>query len=359
MSYVIIYDMQLEPEQKYVIKELLSFKKPVIKLGGFAGSGKSTVIAHLIRALPNFSVCAFTGKAANVLRKKGLPATTIHSLIYAPQRDNSGNIILDKNGNPIFILSPDIQCEGIIVDEASMVSHEIYQDLTSFNLPIIFVGDHGQLEPVNSDFNLMKEPDLKLEKIHRNAGEIARFAEFIRKGHIPSAFGRRFSTKDIYFISRNQMDNYLLEVDQIICAFNKSRVEINDKVRKKLNYKDTLVAGERIMCLRNNAPIGLFNGMQGVVEKIKKKNKIIFNSDNESFIVSYDSYQFGQERYEIDRDRDAPNPFDYAYCITAHKSQGDEWESVMVKEEICNKWNHVRWAYTSASRAKKKLIWVT
>ncbi len=63
-----------------------------------------------------------------------------------------------------------------------MVARSIYEDITSFGLPRIFVGDHGQLEPVNSDFNLMENPDFTLEKIHRNSGEIPRFAEWLRLG---------------------------------------------------------------------------------------------------------------------------------------------------------------------------------
>ena len=74
----------LSDEQKFVSRELLKFHKPIQTLGGYAGTGKSTVISHLIDILPNWKVCAFTGKAANVLRKKGVPATTIHSLIYKP-----------------------------------------------------------------------------------------------------------------------------------------------------------------------------------------------------------------------------------------------------------------------------------
>ena len=62
--------MKLNEEQKYVIKELMMFRKPVTTLGGFGGAGKSTVIRHLVELLPKFAVCAYTGKAAKVM---GLP----------------------------------------------------------------------------------------------------------------------------------------------------------------------------------------------------------------------------------------------------------------------------------------------
>jgi ATP-dependent exoDNAse (exonuclease V) alpha subunit len=73
--------------------------------------------------------------------------------------------------------------------------------------------------------------------------------------------------------------------------------------------------------------------------------------------VWYDESCFGQESYKFKYGTDSPNPFDYAYCITAHKSQGDEFEKTLVLEQKCRNWEHKRWAYTAASRSKVKLIW--
>ena len=66
--------MILNKEQKHVISEVVQCKKTIQTLGGYAGTGKSTVIYHLHQVLDNFAVCAYTGKAANVLRKKNIPA---------------------------------------------------------------------------------------------------------------------------------------------------------------------------------------------------------------------------------------------------------------------------------------------
>src|ERR1017187_3379494 len=162
--------MKISVEQQYAVDGLLKFSKKIQVLSGFAGTGKSFLINYLVHNhLPNFSVCSYTGKAAHMLRRKGvLNASTIHSLIYLPLLEN-GKMKLDKNGNPIFVLNPFPMFEGIIIDEASMVSKEIYEDLCSFNVPLIFVGDHGQLEPIGETINLMKKPDYCLETIHRNA----------------------------------------------------------------------------------------------------------------------------------------------------------------------------------------------
>jgi len=355
--------MKLTDEQNFVVQEVLnSIKtKPVVTLGGYAGTGKSTLVQHLTSVLDDWAVAAYTGKAANVLRKKGiLDASTIHSLIYVPQKDASGNIVLDKYGQPTFVLNPNLDCAGILIDEASMVSQEIYNDLKTFNKPIIFVGDHGQLPPVGSDIHLMKKPDFKLEQIHRNAGEIARFAEFIRKGYRPQAFESQ-SAGVVQFSTKQQAENYFEEVDQIIVGFNKLRVEINKKIRMKLNKPlDWPVVGDNVMCLRNSRLTGLFNGMQGTVDYIypKQKNKMIFSSDGKSYDVYFDPTQFNKEKYDFSGNRDDPHPFDFCDAVTAHKCQGDEIDDVLVIEARCDLWDFRRWAYTAASRAKVKLIWV-
>ena len=51
-------------------------------------------------------------------------------------------------------------------------------------------------------------------------------------------------------------------------------------------------------------------------------------------------------------------PFDWCYGITCHKAQGDEWDNIIVFEQVCERWDHVRWTYTAASRGKRGVIWV-
>lgn len=148
----------------------------------------------------------------------------------------------------------------------------------------------------------------------------------------------------------------------MICAFNKTRVGVNEQIRTAKGYSGLLNVGERVMCLRNNKKQGLFNGMQGTVLKLytgKNGRKMMdFQFDDIVFEgIWYDPSNFGQESYKIKHGSDTANPFDYAYCITCHKSQGDEFKSVLVIEQQCKNWSHRRWAYTAASRAKEKLYW--
>lgn len=342
--------MKLTEEQKSIIKNIIRFEKKIQLLGGYAGTGKSTVIRNLIEILPNFAVCAYTGKAANVLRTKGIEnSTTIHSLIYKAHTSE------DK---VYFTLASSIPYDGVIVDEASMVSEDIYKDLISFNKPVIFVGDHGQLEPINDKFNLMKNPDYKLETIHRNAGEIAHFCQYVRSGFKPSSWQHRHPSKNISFINKNSVEEVVENIDQVICAYNKKRVEINKMVRKKLGKNnDFPTISDRIICLRNDKEKKLFNGMQGHIGWFIKKNYIKFVADDLSIDTNFDPKSFNQEKYEVEYDKTSPTPFDYAYAVTCHKSQGSEYDKVLVLEQKSTLWDSIRWNYTAASRAKEKLYW--
>ena len=260
------YPIELSDEQMAAADQLLRFDKRVQTLGGYAGTGKTTLIRYLQQETRRFAVCAYTGKAADVLRQKDVPASTIHSLIYSPYQDTHGNVQFRLNENAAVGL------DGFIVDEASMVDRRIHDDLLSFDLPVIFVGDHGQLEPVSDEkgFNLMAKPDITLETIHRNAGEIARFGEFVRKGNEPKLWpaqkGARGARVHIFKNFEEVGDN---EVNQFIVAKNSFRVLINKTMRDALGYPEAYpVDGDRIMCLQNNHKLGLFNGQQGIARDV-------------------------------------------------------------------------------------------
>ena len=142
-----------------------------ITLGGYAGTGKTTLIAALRKVLTanmpatKVGFAAFTGKAALVLKSKlvqdkilrpGDSISTLHSLMYYSET-GKGDVLKWRKRD---LLKVDI----IIVDEASMVSEDIWNDLLSFGKPVLAVGDHGQLPPIGNNFNLMLDPEIKLDK---------------------------------------------------------------------------------------------------------------------------------------------------------------------------------------------------
>lgn len=355
-----VQPIALSDEQRAAADAILEnvvVKKRVQTLGGYAGTGKTTVAKYLVETLKDWGVVAFTGKAADVLRRKGLSgAATIHSTIYRKPTEDEGRLLFVLRGRH------EMPHCGFLVDEASMVGPELFDDLQSFKLPIIAIGDHGQLPPVGADAGLMLCPDYTLETVHRNAGPIARFAEHLRYGHDARDWK---SGGGVYLASKNEIeDKTLLGADQIICAYNRTRVKLNRRIRTLLERPDDPVVGDKVICLRNDRSVGVFNGQQGVIEEIDTEElRLSFKPSfcDQPVWVGYHKKSWNAEKTPAyERGRPGENiPFDFSYCITAHKSQGDEWGKVLVFEEKCDLWEHSRWAYTAASRAKDALVWVT
>ena len=344
--------MELTDEQRKVydaVHERITGETRCTVVAGAAGCGKSFLLTKIAENLPTFAVMAWTGKATNVLRERGIHhAATIHSTIYKP--------IIIKGQLVGFELrqEDELGCDGFLVDEGSTVSKGLYDDLMSFGLPCIFVGDHKQLEPIDSNFNLMEKPDYVLETIHRNAGDIARFAEKVSRGDAASGY----KSDQVTLIEKKHVTNDLLmEVDQIICAYNRTRVELNNRVRDTLGFPEEVVEGDRVICLKNRKKLGLFNGMQGIVQEIDG-NRFTLDCDGLTYYqIPFDPNQFGRESAPNSQYMFGPVPFDFAYACTAHKFQGSEADKVLVWVQECKNWDHRRWAYTGASRAKKHLYW--
>lgn len=350
--------IKLTDEQQAAVDTLAAMRQDVQTLGGYAGTGKTTVIRALTERLKNAAVCAYTGKAAQVLRKNGVPASTIHSLIY--------KVVAEEDDGPVeFVLKhPDeMLCQEIVIDEGSMVPEPIFDDLRSFGLPLIFVGDHGQLEPVGAgSFNLMESPQITLTKIHRNAGEIAMFADHLRKGHDARSWdggdAETRAVSKIEVVNNDELDTVqgITEESQMICAYNRTRIGLNAMIRKNfLNRDEAPCRGDKVICLQNDKRIHIFNGMQGIIESINHA-MLTFRSDDLRVKVRYNPDAFGSER--TPPWQRGVIPFDWAYCVTCHKAQGDEWDHVVAVEQRCGAWDHKRWAYTAASRAKTRLTWV-
>ena len=123
--------------------------QPFWRLAGLAGTGKTSLMKFLLEVddlrIKNkeIAVVAFTHTAASVLRKKGVhQAKTVHSLIYKCEKLPNGEYFFIRR-TPREL--QDLYCL-IVVDEASMIGYQMRQDLLSFGIPVLFVGDAGQLE---------------------------------------------------------------------------------------------------------------------------------------------------------------------------------------------------------------------
>lgn len=336
------------------------------KLGGYAGTGKTTLIKFLIRELHNVAVCAFTGKAADVLCRKGVPASTIHSLIYECEED-------ELTGELIFIRRPYLPYALIIVDEASMISTELYDDLASYRIPILFVGDPGQLEPVGDNPNLMKAEGLNfvLQTIHRQAmgNPIIELASHVRlDGTLkPYRYKLENNKGQIKFTNaRVALNTFVDDVDQVICARNKTRTAYNTAYRKHKNFAQGIVKGEKLICLRNNKKLGVFNGQLWFVDEILNESAssiVVLAHDERPNAVSRELHIWSDPFYRKVEDNEKICKdwvyCDYGYCVTCHKSQGSEWKHVMLIDEWMppEVWDMKRWRYTGITRAAERLTY--
>ena len=320
---IVLTDMQSQAIESIV--RWYKDKNAVVNfiLAGMAGSGKTTLIPFIIEALnlPIYRIkfAAFTGKAAMVMRKKGLPASTIHSLIYKPKE------FTDKDGkrSVMFELVKHIDGEPqlIVIDEASMVSKKLKEDLESFDIPILYVGDHGQLPPVSSDqINMMEYPDFVLTEIHRQALEnpIIWIAHEVRQGKRIQC--GKYGNSVIKIPESKVSDTMMLNSSQIICGMNKTRKDINHHVRMLKGFDGVFPEeSDKLICLKNNHDLGLFNGMIGTCYSIDHKKELLtFENDDEElyYDLIYDTDIFRGEKAKYNKKIEQ---FDFGYCITAHK----------------------------------------
>lgn len=387
--------MNVSADQAHALERLLTWvKKPTsesLRLGGYAGTGKTTLITLLrqeietIKPHARVAFAAYTGKATHVLRsylgasgsiKSQDRISTIHQLLYHPQLNHEGMIIGWKK-------SREIDADLIVIDEASMVTDHIWHDLQTYHIPIIAIGDHGQLPPINSRFSLMEHPDIVLEHIHRQAREnpiIALAHQARETGYIPpgdyAKTVRKFSyaTHDAYEI-HDIMDDLLRDHQDdtlVLCGRNTTRLHLNRTIRQKADRpSDEPETGEKVVCLKNSytqpgAPI--YNGMIGTIAYLEPDEDhwyqatIDFADEEKTFQGRISRHQFHQptllDRVEGLALKDIGERFDFGYALTVHKAQGSQASTVLLFEERFQKSNDEdwkRWLYTAVTRARENL----
>ena len=330
------------------------------RLGGAAGTGKTTLIKQIVQELnvPT-EVVSFTGKAVAVLRKKGLwQARTLHDLLYTFRFDGTRYIATPRE----YLFD----CKLVIVDEASMVSTSLFNDLTRHDVKILWVGDPFQLEPVGENPEVLKRLDCLLTEIHRQAklSPILRLATAVRGGMTEIPVGkweREQSSLNVVRYLTELEDTY----DVVVCGKNATRHRVNALRRKERNYDDILHEGETVVCLQNAKDMGVFNGMTFKVQKVHKSmlvrtnciyTDLVDDTGREYPDVPIRTDFFGKD-FKRDFQKEAI-PFDYGYALTAHKCQGSEFDSVLVIDEPLYGSETNRWRYTAITRAAKHLTYV-
>ena len=368
-----------------------------IIIAGYAGTGKSTLVNFIIQALTDDGIkidedvcfCSFTGKAAQVLLKKGNKnVTTLHKLLYEsiPKPDGT------------FIRKPKLSIDYkiVVVDEVSMAPRKLMEILFKHNVFIIALGDPFQLPPVDKDQDnsLLNKPDIFLDEIMRQSldSEIIQLSMKIRKQK-PIEY---FNGSDVIIMPQKDLNTGVLQwADQILVGTNATRVTINNQMRDLLGRGNKPENGDKVICLRNywdkfatnddplvNGTIGYIDNvyetynktpywMGGDIIKVLMAN-FISDSNADFGILQMDEQQILTGKRCLDYKKIyrlmsnwktqhlVPREFTYGYAITYWKAQGSEWDKVVVLEEKFpyDKETHARAMYTAVTRASEKLVWV-
>ena len=365
--------------------------KQVYELSGAAGTGKTTLIKYFIERmnipLNRVAFVAYMGKASMQMARNGLPAQTIHSLIYeykkVPETDENGEYVFRKNGRPKmtmgFVLREKLEkdIDLIVVDEGSTVDEKTGKDILSFGIPVIVLGDLNQLPPVYGKPIFLTNPDYILTQVMRQeeGNPIVWLAHRVLDGEsLPLGVYGKSSV-----IGKADLNNYILkEADVVLTASNKLRNEINTMFREQITPVRKLDApnlGEKIICRRNNWKksiddvIYLTNGTVGTVTYVDiesfdgDKIKIDFKPDflQKKFKNLFIDYKrmFGNPggKQEMKKGPRKVDEFEFAYAITTHLSQGSQYNNVVFLNERTHfdKETYKKLQYTAITRAIDKI----
>ena len=369
-------------EQEIAIRE--AFNNMLLVITGGPGTGKTTIIKAICNILDEnglkFNLAAPTGRAAKRMQEStDNSALTIHRLIG----------IKPESPIPEFNEENPLECDYVIVDEASMIDIKLMDKLLkalSSNTALILVGDHNQLPSVGCG-NVLKDildtdiKSVRLKKIFRQAKEsnIVVNAHRINDGLYPILNQKN---KDFFFIDSNsqnfekdlldlvkfRLPNYYkldpINDIQILAPSKKSLwgvSNINDICQKELNKNTNSIKinnkifklNDKVMQVRNNYDLvsldsgnfddGVYNGDIGRIIDIDRERESLKVEFYDGNIVSY-------KKEDI-------KDLDLSYAITIHKSQGSEFDCVLIPMMstaymLLNR----NLLYTAITRAKKLVI---
>ena len=370
--------MPLKPtaEQRQAIKAIKAWFRSAdgeFLLDGAPGTGKTTTVGLAIDLLgidPAHVVFgAYTAKAARQMAAHGMDgATTLHSLLYRPELDEHGRIVGWHRND---YAPPLRSAKLVVVDECSMVSEALADDIRSFKKPILVLGDVlGQLPPIEGlGAFTNREPDFRLTELHRTAEDspIARLVWRARQGASLPRGGppeaRVAPLDDAAWAEITDADN------QVICGKHTTRQAVIRRCRARHGFTGAMpTVGEPLICCRNDYYQGLVNGDIAVLWRITendpalewfKADLLVEGEERTGIAISRALFKTaGSETLQVPVPGRRVALFDWAYAITAHKAQGSEFPSVVVIDDQFARWDRDlrrRWLTTALSRASERL----
>ncbi len=330
-------------------------KNPYFSIEGLAGTGKTEVLAKLAHACPDGIMCAFTGKAASVLRARtGLDVSTIHSALY-----HYGGQVEDEWGvkGPNFISKrANFYGRVLLVDEKSTVGKRLGDEMFATGAKIIACGDPGQLPPVR-DVSFFDEKHVLLTTVHRQAWDnpIIRQAHAVRSGKDYRTDGDLFRV-----ITRSEMTPEDVSFGDIaLCYRNETRRRLNVSRRRALGITGKVLrAGEPVMVLKNDHALAVYNGAIYTVASDREPGddlELIEDGGRRVYLFNTSCEMIDSE-FETNKNDDAFSPVTLAYATTCHKFQGSETDNVLVVDEYNKEYQRAEWLYTALTRAAKRVL---
>lgn len=384
-------NIEYAEKQKEAI--ITAVNKGILILTGGPGTGKTTTLNGIINMFEkdqlDIALCAPTGRAAQRMTEAtGRTATTIHRLLEVEWGEGDKPVFKRNLRNPL-------DCQAVIVDEMSMVDIFLFSSLLDalpFGCRLVMVGDSDQLPSVSAG-NVLKDliecnhlPVVELKEIFRQSmgSNIVRNAHAIVNGE---QIETEYKDGDFFFMQRHfPLDAVRTVKDlctkrlpdaygfdsatqiQVLCpskkgdtgTFNLNQVlqeAINPSEKGKAEYNTgyrVFREGDKVMQTKNNYNIhwestddegdGIFNGDIGFIE--------IIDIARDAIVIDFSGKRATYSKEQL-------TEIELAYAVTVHKSQGSEFDAVVmpvisVNSRLCYR----NLLYTAVTRAKKLLVLV-
>ena len=384
---------QIEYAEKQKEAIITAVNKGILILTGGPGTGKTTTLNGIINMFEkdflDIALCAPTGRAAQRMTEAtGRNATTIHRLLEVEWGEGDKPVFKRNLRNPL-------DCQAVIVDEMSMVDIFLFASLLDalpLGCRLIMVGDSDQLPSVSAG-NVLKDliesglmPVVELKEIFRQAmnSNIVKNAHAIVNGeHIETDY----KDGDFFFMHRHYPLDAVRTIKdlctkrlpdaygfdpatqiQVLCPSKKGdtgTVNLNQVLQETLNPSEKGKAeyntgyrifreGDKVMQTKNNYNIhwespndegdGIFNGDIGFIE--------IIDIAHDAVVIDFSGKRATYTKEQL-------TEIELAYAVTVHKSQGSEFDAVVIPMiSVNNKLCYRNLLYTAVTRAKKLLILV-